>query len=47
MKLKTNKLDVNIPSWLVICIALLADNMYANHCKKTAVKKLLEQSSEE
>lgn len=47
MRVKTNKTDINIPSWLVIFIAIVADSMYVNHCKKSTVKKLLQQSSEE
>lgn len=47
MKLKTNRMDVNIPSWLVVFVVIVADSMYANHCKKATIKKLLKESSNE
>lgn len=41
MKIKTNKMDVNIPTWLVLAAVLVADNVYANHCKKKAITEYL------
>ena len=40
MNIKTNKGSVNIPGWMILVGILIADNMYANHCKTKLLKDL-------
>ena len=47
MKLKVGSVEVAIPGWALLISLLVADNMYANHCKKKAGEKLLETLGEE
>lgn len=44
MRAKTKNAEINIPTWLVLFALLVIDNVYANHCKKASVKKLIENS---
>ena len=32
MNIKIGKFEANFPAWAFVLAALLADNMYANHC---------------
>ena len=46
MKIKTNKVDVEVPTWLVLVLALIADSMYTNHCRKSALLKILNSNDQ-
>ena len=41
MHLKFKNTSVDIPNWIMFMGLLVADSMYANHCKKKTVEKLL------
>ena len=38
MKIKVGKFEANVSGGLLLVGALIADNLYANHCKKKAFK---------
>lgn len=42
MNLKIKNNELKIPNWLVFMGLLVADSMYANHCRKKAVVKYLD-----
>lgn len=50
MNIKVGKFEANAPAWAFLLAALVADNMYANHCNtKRAQLRLeaMENDSEE
>ena len=50
MNIKVGKFEANVPAWAFLLAALVADNMYANHCNtKRAQPRLeaMENDSEE
>lgn len=42
MRLKLGKYEADFPAWVMLLTLLVADNVYANHCKKGAYKKYLD-----
>lgn len=42
MRLKLGKYEADFPAWIMLLTLLVADNVYANHCKKGAYKKYLD-----
>lgn len=40
MLIKTNKGSVNVPGWAILLGILVADNMYANHCRAKLLKEM-------
>lgn len=42
MNIKVGKFEANVPAWAFVLAALLADNMYANHCKNKSFKRAVE-----
>lgn len=38
MNIKIKNNEVNVPTWLALFALLVADNMYANHCKNKSLK---------
>lgn len=45
MRIKMGKVEADIPTALALFGLLVADNLYANHCKKKTVSKLIKESS--
>lgn len=41
MRIKLGKVEANIPVFLAIFGLLVVDNLYANHCKKKTVDRLI------
>lgn len=44
MKLKVGKVEADVPVLLALFGLLVVDNLYANHCKKKTVDRLIEES---
>jgi hypothetical protein len=44
MRIKMGKVEADIPALLALFGLLVADNLYANHCKKKALERLLKES---
>ena len=44
MKIKLGKFEADIPMTGVIIVALIVDNMYANHCDKKSYGKLVNET---
>ena len=42
MNIKVGKFEANVPAWAFLLAALVADNMYANHCKTKRAQLRLE-----
>lgn len=42
MNIKIGKFEANAPAWAFVLAALLADNMYANHCNSKRAQLRLE-----
>lgn len=41
MNIKIGKFEANVPTALALFGLLVVDNVYANHCKKKAVARML------
>lgn len=39
MKIKVGKFEANVSGGLLLLGAIIADNMYSNHCKKKSLKE--------
>ena len=44
MRIKMGKVEANFPAFLALFGLLVADNLYANHCKKKTLDKLIKES---
>lgn len=42
MQIKLGKFSAEIPALLLVIGAVIADNMYVNHCKKKSYEKALD-----
>ena len=42
MNIKVGKFEANAPAWAFLLAALVADNMYANHCNTKRAQLRLE-----
>lgn len=42
MNIKVGKFEANVPAWAFLLAALVADNMYANHCNTKRAQLRLE-----
>ena len=50
MNIKIGKFEANVPAWAFLLAALVADNMYANHCNNKRAQMYIdavENNSEE
>lgn len=47
MRIKMGNSEVNVSGLLLLAGAIILDNVYANHCKKKTVAKLIKATSEE
>lgn len=47
MNLKFKNSSIDIPNWIMFVGLLVADSMYANHCRKKTAAKLLDSGSKE
>lgn len=47
MYIKIGKAEFKFPGWAFIAGLLVADNMYANHCKKKAVVEMCDAAKDE
>lgn len=45
MKIKMGKVEADVPALLALFGLLVADNLYANHCKKKVANRLIKESS--
>ena len=43
MRIKMGKVEADIPMLLALFGLLVADNLYANHCKKKTVNRLIKE----
>ena len=42
MNIKIGKFEANVPAWAFLLAALVADNMYANHCNNKRVQMYID-----
>lgn len=42
MNIKLGKFEANVSGIMLFVVATIADNMYANHCRKKAINKYME-----
>lgn len=47
MKIKIGKFEADVPLFGVVVAAIIADNMYANHCKKNLAKVILKEEAKQ
>ena len=47
MNIKIGKFEANFPAWAFVLAALLADNMYANHCNSKKYQACIDANRNE